>query len=263
MTDLKVVLPKPKLAAAPSSAEIASDYIRTLVFTGVLRSGQKVPVDDIADALGISRQPVREALIELAHDGLVATDGRRGTFVAGFGPSTIRDHYELYGLLQGFAVRRVARDADPAVLAELGQIAADAAEQDDIAELTRLSIAFARVINRAAGNDRLKLLIRAMTRFAPGEYYLSNVPDALQRNRTAMSEQLHAVESGDPEAAAEACARGWERTGEEMIAHLVRTGVFAAETPSPIAPTPADPADHPDHPDHPERTANDRTTHRS
>ena len=55
----------------------ASDYIRTLVFTGVLRTADKVPVDDIAEVLGISRQPVREALIELAHDGLVHTDGRR------------------------------------------------------------------------------------------------------------------------------------------------------------------------------------------
>ena len=103
----------------PSSAEVASDYIRTLVFTGVLRTGDKVPIDDIANVLNISRQPVREAIIELAHDGLVNTDGRRGTFVADFGPSIVRDHYELYGLLHSFAMRRVATERDPQVIEAL------------------------------------------------------------------------------------------------------------------------------------------------
>ena len=75
MTEHRVELPRPTTTAIPSSAEVASDYIRTLVFTGVLRTGDKVPIDDIATMLGISRQPVREAVIELAHDGLVHTDG--------------------------------------------------------------------------------------------------------------------------------------------------------------------------------------------
>ena len=226
MTTAPIGLPKPKTTYVPSSAELASDYIRTLVFTGVLRTGDKVPVDDIAEVLSISRQPVREALIELTHDGLVHTDGRRGTFVADFGPSTIRDHYELYGMLQSFAVRRVTTDADPAVLQSLRAIEADARTTLDVAEVTRLAIEFARVINRAAGNARLRQVIKAMTRFSPGEFYLSNIADALKSNRAGMRAQLQAIESGNPDEAAAVAMQTWNRTGNDLIAHLRTIGVF-------------------------------------
>lgn len=222
----RAALPKPKLAYLPSSADVASDYIRTLVFTGVLRGGDKVPVEEIAQVLNISRQPVREALIELSHDGLVQTDGRRGTFVADFGPSTIRDHYELYGMLQSFAVRRVTQERDPNVLAALRAIEAEARSIVDVAEVTRLAIEFTRIVNRAAGNARLRLVIKTMTRFTPGEYYLSNIPDALKRNRAGMRAQLKAIESGDADKAAAVALTTWHTTGEELIAHLQSTGVF-------------------------------------
>ena len=237
MTAARVGLPKPKLTFVPSSADVASDYIRTLVFTGVLRGGNKVPIEEIAQVLNISRQPVREALIELSHDGLVQTDGRRGTFVADFGPSTIRDHYELYGLLQSFAVRRVTQDHDPNVLAALHAIEAEARSTVDVAEVTRLAIEFTRVINRSADNTRLRLVIKTMTRFTPGEYYLNNIPDALKRSRTGLRAQLRAIQAGDPDAAAAVSLKTWHTTGEELIKHLRSTGVFP-DQPTPTTRTP-------------------------
>jgi DNA-binding GntR family transcriptional regulator len=221
---------------------VASDYIRTLVFTGVLRTGDKVPVDDIANVLDISRQPVREALIELAHDGLVNTDGRRGTFVADFGPSIVRDHYELYGLLHSFAMRRVATERDPQVIEALHTIEHQARTTLDVTEVTRLAIEFARTINRAAGNARLRQVIRAMSRFTPGEYYLANIPDALKRNRSGLRAQLAAIEAGDAEGAASLTLQSWINTGEALIAHLQSTGVF---------------------PEHADSTTTNRTTTRS
>lgn len=231
----RILLPQPSRAGIPSSAEVASDYIRTLVFTGVLRPAQKVPVDDIAEVLGMSRQPVREAIIELSYDGLVTIEGRRGTFVADFGPSVIRDHYELYGLLQSFAIRRVARnvaqDVNGGVVAALRAIEAEAANESDTGELARMLIEFSRVINRAAGNARLKRVIGSMARFTPGEYYLDEVPDAVERSRSTIREQLAAIESGDPERAAEVVMRSWARTGENLIARLVESGVFPSGDP--------------------------------
>ena len=237
MSSDRIELPRPPRTAVPSSAEVASDYIRTLVFTGVLRSGDKVPVDDIADVLGISRQPVREALIELSHDGLVVTDGRRGTFVADFGPSIIRDHYELYGMLQSFALRRVAQERDPAVIAALRVIEAQVRQTVDVAELTRLSIEFVRVVNRAAGNARLRQVMRAMTRFTPGEYYLGNVPEAIKRNRDSLRHQVRAIEAGDADGVAASAVARWRETGELLIEHLTATGVFAAEAQPPALTT--------------------------
>lgn len=233
MTESRPTLPRPATTTIPSSAEVASDYIRTLVFTGVLRTGDKVPIDDIATVLGISRQPVREAVIELAHDGLVHTDGRRGTFVADFGPAIVRDHYELYGLLHSFAIRRVATERDAAVVATLRAIEGQARQTLDPKEIARLAIDFARTINRAAGNDRLRQVIRAMSRFTPGEFYLANVPEAIKRSRAGLKAQLQAIEQGDAEGAAALTLQSWMRTGDELVAHLQSTGVFTlAEEPT-------------------------------
>lgn len=217
----------------PSAAEIASDYIRTLVFTGVLRSGAKVPVEEIAEMLNMSRQPVREALIELGHDGLVEIDGRRGTFVAAFGPQTVRDHYELYGVLQGFAVRRVAEKRDRVVIDQLREIERAMRNTLDAAERTALNVEFIRVINHAADNVRLRRVIRGMVKFTPGDYYMSHVPDAVQGNRTRIRKLMAAVEAGDAERAAALAIEMWTRAGELLIDHLHELGVFSAPTDQP------------------------------
>lgn len=230
MSDARPALPRPAMTKPPSAAEIASDYIRTLVFTGVLRSGDKVPVEEIADVLNMSRQPVREALIELGHDGLVDIDGRRGTFVAAFGPQTVRDHYELYGVLQGFAVRRVAEKRDPEVIEQLRELERSMRNTLDTAERTALNIEFIRVINHAADNIRLRRVIRGMVKFTPGDYYMTNVPDAAQGNRTRLRKLLAAVEAGDAERAAAVAIDMWTRAGEHLIDHLNELGVFSTST---------------------------------
>ena len=84
------------------SVEVA-DHIRSMIFDGRLRAGQRVPQDAIAAELGVSRLPVREALITLEADGLVAAEPHRGVFVVPIRAEDIEDHYRLYGMAQGLA----------------------------------------------------------------------------------------------------------------------------------------------------------------
>ena len=89
-----------------SSGEQAALHIRGLIFGGELRPGDRVPQDDIARTLGISRIPVREALIALEREGWVRIEMHRGAFISAIDAQVVRDHYELYGLVYGFAARR-------------------------------------------------------------------------------------------------------------------------------------------------------------
>src|ERR1700737_3277935 len=89
-----------------SSGEHAALYIRRLIFDGELRPGARVPQDEIAQTLGISRIPVREALIALEREGWVTIEMHRGAFINAIDAHAVRDHYELYGLVYGFAARR-------------------------------------------------------------------------------------------------------------------------------------------------------------
>jgi DNA-binding GntR family transcriptional regulator len=61
-----------------SSGDQAALYIRRLIFDGDLRPGTRVPQDEIAQTLGVSRIPVREALIALEREGWVTIELHRG-----------------------------------------------------------------------------------------------------------------------------------------------------------------------------------------
>ena len=88
-----------------SSGNQAAEYIRRLIFEGELKPGQRVPQDDIAEALSLSRIPVREGLIALEREGWVTIELNRGAFVNALDTDAIRDTYELFGLIYGFACR--------------------------------------------------------------------------------------------------------------------------------------------------------------
>ncbi|MDX9874849.1 MAG: GntR family transcriptional regulator [Spongiibacteraceae bacterium] len=82
--------------------------LREMILRGDLAPGQRVAEIPLAEALGMSRTPVRQALPMLAQEGLLAESGNRGYVVRGFSPADIADAIELRGALEALAARRVA-----------------------------------------------------------------------------------------------------------------------------------------------------------
>src|SRR3982751_2093819 len=105
MKSARAPLPFDARLARRSSGDEAALLIRRMIFDGELRPGERVPQDDVAAMLGISRIPVREALIALEREGWVTIEMNRGAFVNAFDARSVRDHYELFGLVYGFAGR--------------------------------------------------------------------------------------------------------------------------------------------------------------
>src|SRR5438094_8098082 len=106
MKAARTPLPYDVRLARRSSGEDAATLIRRMIFDGELRPGERVPQDDVAAALGISRIPVREALIALEREGWVTIELHRGAFINALDEGTVRDNYELFGVTYGFAARR-------------------------------------------------------------------------------------------------------------------------------------------------------------
>lgn len=231
-----LVLPQPPIRPkAPTAVEIASDYLRALIFRGILRSGDRIPIDQIADVLGISRQPIREALITMVHDDLVVAEPKRGTFVNTIGPDTILEHFDLFGVLAARSVSRLVVTADDALIAQIKELARRADELTapgaplvDIGEVSRALLEFQRLVHHARATPRLSMLLRSMQRFVPGEVYLSTVPagvDAARRFRRAL---LEALDNRDPDAAARAVMAQMREGGVRFCEELHRQGVFAS-----------------------------------
>lgn len=152
--------------------DVVAARIRDLIFSGQLRPGVKIDQDDIASQLGVSKLPVREALIALESEALVRNLPRRGSFVAPLTPEDVRDHYRIYGLLSAVAAERAATGLSDAQLDELGELLT---RMDDPAltadEQERLNFEFHRGINRAGGSARLNSVLQLLAYSIPARFY--------------------------------------------------------------------------------------------
>src|SRR5689334_22205026 len=84
--------------------------LREMILRGELSPGQRVAEAPLAEMLGISRTPVRQALPVLAREGLLTEHSTRGFVVRGFSVADILDAIDLRGLIEGMAARRVAEN---------------------------------------------------------------------------------------------------------------------------------------------------------
>ena len=187
-------LPQAQLSRR-TSGEAAALYIRKLIFDGYLRPGARVHQDDVAQALGISRIPVREALIALEQQGWVTIEPNRGAFVTLLDEQAVRDHYELYGLVYGFAAKKALERSDGILGEKLGQLAADYAGAADPAEAQRIALAFHAAVIDAAGSPRIDVLVRALSALVPGDFY-ELVPNAMSLQRPGFSSVARRVSAG-------------------------------------------------------------------
>jgi DNA-binding GntR family transcriptional regulator len=218
-------LPSPDLPARQSSGEHAAVYIRRLIFDGRLRPGERIPQEHIARALGVSRIPVREALIALEREGWVTIEMHRGAFVDALDEQAARDTYELFGLVYGFAVRRAISRGRPELGDRVNDIAAGLGRTDDPDELSRLTIAFHMAIVDAAASPRIRVVLRAMSGLIPGNFF-ALVPGAIDVERKGLTEIAAAVAHGDAAAASDGYERMMRRQGELVVQLFAERGLF-------------------------------------
>lgn len=155
----------------PNLKDEAAKYLRDRILSGKLRPGEKVDQDAIAEELGISRLPVREALILLDAEGLIDNVARRGSFVAQLTPADFRDHYEMYGVLSGLAAKRAAATVDEEFLERLEKIQAEFEATDDPHREDELNFEFHQAINRAGRSKRLTAVLRLLSKNMPTHFF--------------------------------------------------------------------------------------------
>jgi len=213
-----------------TTGELVAEHIRQLVFTGELRPGDRIPQADLADELGVSRLPVREAVIELARDGLVTVEPHSGAFVAPFDPEVVRHHFEIVGLVQGLAAEALAESLDVVALAELEDLVArinNAADAGDAVAVHAFTMEFLRVMNLAGGSSRQQAVLRALARMLPTGFF-AEVTGGAESERAGVVRILDGIRSGSRDAARRACVSVQRAHAEVLIEYLTERGVFAA-----------------------------------
>jgi DNA-binding GntR family transcriptional regulator len=166
---------------AESLADKVYREIRDRIIAGTYAQGSRLREREIADALGVSRIPVREALPRLQSDGFITTSPRRGATVAEL---TMRDIEELYAVRLGvdvygtrLATQRVAAGASPAALVAAVDAADDALASGDFAAIIATNADIHEVIIELAENSLLSALMRPVSGRARWISRLSAYPD--------------------------------------------------------------------------------------
>jgi DNA-binding GntR family transcriptional regulator len=125
------------VSAAPGTTQQhAVDWLRRAIVAGELQPGARVTQEDIAERIGVSVVPVREALRVLEGEGQVTYRPRRGYFVTTLHIEDLVEIYELRRVLEAQTVRRALPDVDAARLEQLTEAADEcsaAAEAGDVA----------------------------------------------------------------------------------------------------------------------------------
>ena len=139
-----------------------TDILRGEIFSGRLKPGAIMNEKDLAERLGVSKTPVREALTLLDHDGLVQTLPRKGYFVSSITIQDVHDFFQLRVILECAAAEMAVTKITDAQIDELECLATSENPAEDATEEFDKNIRLHHFIARVSGNERLASLIRKL-----------------------------------------------------------------------------------------------------
>jgi len=197
-----------------SLAMLAQRELERRIVSGEIAVGAKLNEVDIANALGVSRGPVREAFRALDQAGLVRVEKNRGVFVRQLSLDEANEVYEVRAALEGLIGRLAAQRIDADEIEQLRAIAKKMAalEKSRKAEAYfALNLEFHEVVARAARNASLLTHYRRVV----------NELDLYRRETIARSIDSIAVSTREHEAIVNALAKGDERLAERLLVEHV------------------------------------------
>ncbi len=144
------------------------ERLRRLILNGEYGPDERLVEEHLAERLGVSRTPVRQALTMLEAEGLVEISPNRGAAVCSFSIQEVWDIYDLRAVLEGYATRRAAEKIEAKELRGLQKLAEEmeglagrfSDHEEEIRRLVVTNQEFHDTIVVASRNKRLELLIR-------------------------------------------------------------------------------------------------------
>lgn len=201
--------------------DVVFESLRKAIVEGSLKPGQRLMEVQLAEQLGVSRTPVREAIRKLELEGFVIMLPRKGAYVADMSVKDIIDVLEVRSALEGLAANLAAERMDNKEKERLKEAAKslnESMEHGDLDEILRKDVEFHQCIFEAAGNKKLTQVINSLWeqvyRFRAG--YMSD-HSAMKGIREEHAHLINAITSGDGEKASKCAKEHIERAEQYMI----------------------------------------------
>jgi DNA-binding GntR family transcriptional regulator len=211
------------------------DILRTNILGRGFRPGDRLDVRALAEQLGVSATPVKDAITRLAAEGLVEIRPRSGTFVAELAPDAVAETFEIRRALECLAAERLVGQLTPDLLARFEAII-DAMErpvsnEHDRAEHEQKNLELHALLVEASGNRRLAELYRSLNaHLTIARIHSRRRPqdERLEQERREHRAILEALTARDPTALINALDRHIRRAGGALVGDLREARVGAA-----------------------------------
>ena len=222
-----------KIALKSSLADEAAAQIRQEIVTGRFAPDQRLQETPLAEALGVSRGPVREAFKLLKAEGLVREEPNRGAFVVSLSPADVGEIFEVRLAVETRAAKLLTRGRRIENLASLQGYAEriiKAAAVGEDRNIAQADVDFHEAICRLSGVSRLHAIFlhhvglwRAL--LFVDEHLYPVVADTSDEHYDI----LRAIQSGDESAATETLESHLERSKERLVGYLESRSLQATE----------------------------------
>ena len=219
----EIVITMQSLKMVPTRVRVTS-ILKRAIYSGEYKSGQELSLTAIAEQLGISRTPVREAFQTLAAEGLITLRMSKGAIVNKIDQKFIKDTFEMRILLESTAAWKAAENGLPDAddyIAKLKDMEAHLDTIDDKA-YEDLNQAIHMAIWEAADNQKLSNYLMELWN---GPSTGHAIPEEQKHYRLSTEEHIQLLEyirDHKPEEAKEAMARHIQRSEENVLAYLAK-----------------------------------------
>lgn len=192
--------PKPK-----SFASRIYELLMNEIITGKLKEGERIVESELARTYGISRPPVREALLMLELDGLLRLIPYKGFEVSTITARDARDSLEMKGLIEGYAARACALRNDSELVALIGaalEAMERQVEEGNLQGILEENFNFHQLMVKSAENDKLLKFYESLTISIRRFYAMGLTKERSWKSSLLEHKQvLVAIRKGDPELA--------------------------------------------------------------
>jgi DNA-binding GntR family transcriptional regulator len=193
--------------------------------SGDLRPGARIRLELVAEQLGVSITPVREALLTLRGEDMVELEPRRGYVVAPLARQDVIDLFQLQGDIAGELAARVAEQITEPQLDEITLAGRALSRARKTADIERLEFEFHRAINLVAQARKLSWFLHVATRYTPARFYAADPGwrDAMREDHAAL---LVAFAAHDATTARSVMTRHFTDGSALLVKHLEDLGIW-------------------------------------
>lgn len=209
--------------------ELVLDAIREAIIKGTLKPRERLMEIQMAEELGVSRTPIREALRKLELEGFIVMVPRKGAYVADISFKDIADVFEIRAALEALAAGLAAERITDEELEEMERLVAEKAEaitEHDMDRLVQVDTLFHEAIYKASRNQRLTNIINNL-REQIQRYRTTSLayPGRMKRSLEEHRSIVEAIQSRDTQIAQQAAREHIENAENSMIEAIKKDGL--------------------------------------